>query len=111
MHGIDDVAGRNLPTVAHFAAKCSLLRHTAQIAEGWEPTAYPEYTSSTTVQSSLSGVPPQKFATAEKISSSVSLLAATVSSRESSKKSPRAFSASVTPSVTRIRRSPACRLQ
>ena len=36
------------------------------------------------MQSSLSGVPPQKLATAEKMSSMVKLLAATVSRRESS---------------------------
>src|SRR6478609_9193143 len=56
--------------------------------------SWPEYSKSTTVQSSLSGVPPQKLATAEKMSSMVELLAATVSRRESPKKSPHAFSAS-----------------
>src|SRR5207302_599621 len=65
-----------------------------------------EYISSTTVQSSLRGVPLQNCETAAKIASIVGVFAATASSRESSKNSPAAFSASVTPSVTRMNRSP-----
>src|SRR4030088_2881475 len=74
----------------------------------WQDTQSPEveYSNSTTVQSSPSGFPAQNPETAESMPSQVGSLAATSSNRESSKNSPIAFSASVTPSVTRMNRSP-----
>src|SRR5579864_1450371 len=68
-----------------------------------------EYVISTTVQSSLRGVLPQNSETAAKMSCIDPFFAAT-SRRSLSKNSPCAFSASVTPSVTRTRRSPGCKL-
>src|SRR5260221_14342830 len=104
----------NRPDPSHCREKkASLIRRDREFrvaGQGQGSSVYsPEYNSSTTVQSSLRGVPSQNFETASKMSFMLPFWAAT-SRRSLSKNSPCASSASVTPSVTRTRRSPACRL-